>query len=315
MDKPAVSVIVAAFNAENYLCRCLDSILSQTLKDWECIVVDDGSTDQTGEIADSFSNKDPRFHIIHQSNKGVSVSRQVGIDASRGEFMIHVDSDDWIDVEMLENMYRVASRDSVDMVFCDFIIIHPGNISEYRSQRPVSMEPIQLMGEMLFDLYGSLCNKLIRKSRLDEYNIRLIQGMNISEDQYMVLRLLSHPIKVSYIERAFYHYDHTQNSDSLCNSGLKAADLLLPLELISSYTDISPVQDYFDRAVFHIAFEYLYEPKNLCPDYPATFKKFLPSIRRANGFPFRDKLFILSRIYGINIPLKTIKQFWKKLVR
>ena len=312
---PKVSVIVPAYNAEKYLQRCLDSLAAQTLKEIEVIVINDGSKDSTSQIADAFAQKDTRFHILHQSNKGVAAARQAGLDIASGEFTIHADSDDWVDSNMLEVLYGTAIKEQVDMVICDMLIVHPGDIIERRVQAPKSLDSIQLMGEMLFDLNGSLCNKLIKRSKLREFNINFVKGMNCAEDQYMTLRLLAHKIKVSYVAEAFYHYDHTQNEASIMNSGMTAYDRIRPIEMIAEYTDITPVQDYFDRAVFHIAFEYLYEPKRLCPDYQAVFKKHIASFRRVKGYPFRAKLFVWLRLHGIRLPLNEIKDFWKKITR
>ena len=311
---PNVSLIVAAYNAEKYLARCLDSIAAQTFRDWECVVVNDGSIDATGALIDEYAAKDSRFRPLHKANGGVASARQAGLDAAVGEYTIHVDSDDWIDSDMLEEMAASAEKNCADMVICDFYYIHPGNIVEYRSQRPVSLEPLSLMGEMMFDLNGSLCNKLIRRRLLKKYNISFVKNMNIAEDQYMVLRLLAHGISVAYVSKAFYHYDHTQNDGSLCNSGIMAADRLKPLELISSYTDISPVQDYFDKAVFHLAFEYLYEPVSLCPKYGQVFKKHWKAIARAKGFPYYTKILIYLRIQGVRFPLQSIKRIWKQIL-
>lgn len=115
-----ISVIVAVYQAENYLRRCLDSILNQTFKDWDCILVDDGSTDRSGVICDEHAVRDSRFRVIHQANRGVSITRQVGLDAAKGEYIIFADSDDWVEAEWLEKLHRKMIADNVDMVICDF---------------------------------------------------------------------------------------------------------------------------------------------------------------------------------------------------
>ena len=312
---PAVSVIVPAYNAEKYLRRCLDSLAAQTLKDFEVLVVNDGSTDGTGRIADEYAAKDSRFRVIHQENSGVGAAREAGLENATGEYTIHADSDDWVEPDMLESLVACARAENADMVICDILIVHAGDVAEYRTQRPKSLNHTEVLGEMLFDLHGSLCNKLIRRARLREFDIHFIPGMNLAEDQYIVLRVLAHDVKVAYVGKAFYHYDHTQNESSICNSGVLARDRLLPLEMIADYTDITPIQYYYDRAVFHIAFEYLYEPKALCPNYVEVFRRHRPSLRNARGYPFRCKFFVLLRAYGIYLPMNAIKRFWGKIVR
>ena len=315
MNTPAISVIVAAFNAENYLKRCLESISNQSFQSFEVIVIDDGSTDGTAKIAKTFSDADPRFRVYQQENQGVAATRQRGMDLARGEYSIHIDSDDWIDREMLEVMYAKAVEVSADYVFCDFSITHRNGQIEYRSEKPSLTDPVSIFGLFMFDIQASLCNSLMRISLLREHDIRFINNMNIAEDQYLILRLLSHGIKVIHIPKAFYHYDHTQNDESLVNRGCTASSRLLPLELLKDYTDISPAKYYYDRAIFHIAHEYLYEDKALCADYPLTFRPHLRSIVAAKGFPFRNRLFILLRIFHINLPLKRIKSIWKRFIK
>lgn len=97
---PAVSIVVPAFNAEKCLERCLHSIEVQTLTTFECIIVDDGSSDSTGMIADDFANKDSRFKVIHQKNSGVAAARQSGIDAATGIYTIQFDADDWVEPQI-----------------------------------------------------------------------------------------------------------------------------------------------------------------------------------------------------------------------
>ena len=93
---PAVSIIVPIFNTEQYLSRCLDSIESQTFNDWECILINDGSTDKSENICNEYANKDSRFKVINQKNSGVSAARNAGLDVAKGEWIGFVDSDDWI---------------------------------------------------------------------------------------------------------------------------------------------------------------------------------------------------------------------------
>lgn len=117
---PAVSVVIPVYKAEAWLHRALDSICAQSLNNWECILVDDGSPDRSGEICDEYAEKDRRFRVIHQKNGGVSSARQAGIDAAKGEYSIHIDPDDWVEPTMLEELYHKAKEDNADMVICDY---------------------------------------------------------------------------------------------------------------------------------------------------------------------------------------------------
>lgn len=309
---PKVSVIVPAYNAEKYLERCLNSIAVQTMPDFECIIVDDGSNDRTGEVANSFCRKDTRFKlIINRTNQGQSVARQKALDLSSGIYTIHVDSDDWIEPNLIAVTISHAEATNADMVIFDWTqTTKTGDI--YEKQQPESLEADVLFRQMLRpDLHASLCNKLVKRALYKSYDINFIPGM-LMEDQYICLCLLSHPIKIEYVPVSLYHYDRTQNPQSTVSRGIPPAARLRPLELIAQTTDLSAVQDYFDRAILYIAYEGLFFPKERCPDYPQLFKKHLPSIRRAKGYPFRVKLLVILRICGIRIPIQTIKKLFNR---
>lgn len=307
MRTPKVSVIVPAYNAEKYLSRCLDSIGAQTLKDIEVIVVNDGSRDATGEIADTYARQDPRFRASHQKNKGVACARQNGLDHATGEFVIQFDADDWVEPDMLEKMYKCSKQTGADVVICDITLISKDG-EQYQSQHPTSLDSDTVFGQMMQpELHAALWNKLIRRSCILEYNIRFVPDMKM-EDQYFCLALFSHPVRVAYLNKALYHYDMTQNAQSTVNMGVPPFARIRPLELIAQSTDISRVQNYFDKAVLYIAYEALFFSKIACPNYAELFKKHVPSIKRAKGLPFRTKVLVLLRIYGVNIPIATIKR-------
>ena len=110
-----VSVIVPIYNIEDYVKKCLDSLVAQTLKDVEFILIDDGSTDNSGRIADQYSS-DPRFHIFHTENRGLSAARNYGIDQSHGEYLMFVDGDDWVSPEFCRIPYETAIANKADLI-------------------------------------------------------------------------------------------------------------------------------------------------------------------------------------------------------
>ena len=125
-----VSVIVAVYNAAQYLRRCLDSLKNQTMKDFDVIIVDDGSTDDSFAICQEYAKLDNRFRVYHKENGGVSSARQYGVDQldGMGIYSIHVDPDDWVEPTMLERMYEKASETDADIVMCDFYMDYNGNV-------------------------------------------------------------------------------------------------------------------------------------------------------------------------------------------
>ena len=115
-----VSVILPVYNAATTITRMLDSLRDQTLVDFEVLMIDDGSTDNSGAILDEYAQKDNRFRVVHKKNEGVSAARQTGVELAQGEYVIHADSDDWVDQTMLEELYAKAENDDADVVICDF---------------------------------------------------------------------------------------------------------------------------------------------------------------------------------------------------
>ena len=118
---PKISIIIPVYKVEEYLNRCLDSIIIQTFTDWECILIDDGTPDISGKICDEYVSKDNRFIVIHQENAGVSAARNAGLDIARGEYITFVDSDDWVEPNFLEEQYKDIVSDDYDVCICGFV--------------------------------------------------------------------------------------------------------------------------------------------------------------------------------------------------
>lgn len=215
MSETLVSIICPVYNAEAYLHKCIDSIIAQTLSDWELILVDDGSPDNSGSICESYAVKDSRIKVIHKDNGGVSAARQTGFEAAQGEYIIHVDPDDWIESSMLEDLYTKAKSGSADMVICDFLYDKAGELI-YSKQEPSSLDHKVVLSEMFSKLHGSCCNKLVRNQTCLLYNAKFPEGVNYSEDVCFNVQLLIHDIKIAYVPKAYYHY--MQYETSLTNN-------------------------------------------------------------------------------------------------
>ena len=217
MTSPKVSVVIPVYNAGDTIRKCLDSIISQTLTEWEAILVDDGSTDESGIICDEYVKQDLRIRVIHKENGGVSAARQTGLDATNGEYVIHTDPDDWVEPTMLEELFNKAEEEVADMVICDFFI-DIGDQTSISRQRPVSLESTIILNNMFGTntIHGSCCNKLVKKSCIESCQATFPDGINYLEDICFNVQLLKHNIKVSYLNKAFYHY--VQHPISITNN-------------------------------------------------------------------------------------------------
>ena len=165
-----ISVIIPVFNTESYLSRCIQSVVNSTFRDIEIIVVDDGSTDRSGIIADKWAKKDSRVKVIHKENQGVSLSRKLGVSLAQGEWISFVDSDDYISPDLLGALYSIVSKNDVEVSCCDFVTAGQGADANFDGACSVHVLDREIALAHMFihkDLtFSVLCAKLIRKSLL-----------------------------------------------------------------------------------------------------------------------------------------------------
>lgn len=214
MHVPLISVIVPIYKSETYLCKCVDSLLAQTFKDFEILLIDDGSPDRSGEICEKYAARDGRVKVFHKENGGVASARQYGLDNLQGKYVIHADPDDWVEPNMLEELYEVAVHESADMVICDYYW-DKGPVSKKIEQKPSDLYSETVLSDLFGTLHGSLCNKLVRVESIKQNNIMFAQGINLYEDLIFNIKLLKNNIKVSYLNKSFYHYVQNTNANSL----------------------------------------------------------------------------------------------------
>lgn len=304
---PAVSVIVIVYNGEKNIARCLDSIRSQFFEDWELIVVNDGSNDSTAAIVERYCEEDSRIRMFSQENSGVSAARQKGVELARGRYSIHVDSDDWISPEMLKVMYEKALSTNVDIVMCDILVERKGR-SEMSRQKPVSMDSISVLGQMLQELHGSVCNKLIKQECYRKYNVSFPRELSCCEDQFVVMSMLYNGATVEYVEGGLYHYDKTQNDNSITNTWLDypVAKRLKFIEMVAPMMVGKGLTKRFDNYVASVAYTAIASSKLFCPDYTASFKNYLDNIK-ASDLPTRKKICCYLKMCGIPVPVRQVK--------
>lgn len=208
-----ISIIMPVYNAEKYLYRSINSIINQTFKDWELIIIDDGSTDGSSYICDSFAANDNRIMVIHKKNEGVAIARQIGINMAKGEYSIHCDSDDWVESNMLEVLHDFAQKYNADIVISDYYI-NTDSIQKVKKQKPSSLNCNEVLLEIFNNkLFGALWNKLIRTNLYERYNAKFFKDINYCEDLLILVQLLQHEkITISYCPLPFYHYYFNPNS-------------------------------------------------------------------------------------------------------
>ena len=216
-----ISVIVPVYNAEKYLRTCLDSIVNQTYKNLEIILVDDGSTDGSGAICDEYADKDVRIKVIHSTNKGVTAARINAFKTSSGDYITFVDADDFLDCNMFKKMLDTIMEDNTDIIVCQYINYDSKTKKQEKSmlRPPIGIyykEDIVCLVKKNF-LYNEktgmaemppfLCAKLIKREFVQEI-LNVEVGLSYNEDQVGIFALLLRINSMSIIQDYFYYYRH-----------------------------------------------------------------------------------------------------------
>lgn len=213
-DQYLVSILVPVYNVEAYLSQCIDSILAQTYKNLQVVLVNDGSTDGSLEVCQTYAEKDARVETHHKENSGVADTRNFLLDKVKGDYILFVDSDDWIELDMVENLLSISRKNNADIVNCGNVI---NDISCDKSTTGVKFlnqqEAIVLFLEHR-ELRGALWNKLFKTSIL--HNVKFCCGISLGEDALFCWDILQHVKCVAMTKQEYYHY--RMLDDSLTHS-------------------------------------------------------------------------------------------------
>lgn len=221
--RPMVSIIVPIYNAEQYLRRCVDSILNQEYTDFELLLVNDGSTDASGDICEEYGDQDPRVIVIQKENTGVSDSRNRALDRARGKYLQFLDSDDWITPDATRLFVRAAEEYGCDMVISDFYRVVGERLSpkgDIEEEGVLTREEFaaHMMENPADFYYGVLWNKLYRRDIVEEHNLRMDTDINWCEDFMFNLEYIRYA-KVFYALHAPIYY-YVKRKGSLASQGI-----------------------------------------------------------------------------------------------
>lgn len=230
---PKVSVIVPVYNVEKYIGRCARSLFEQTLEDIEYIFINDCTPDNSMEILDYIMDEFPRCRmqvkiIEHKTNFGISYTREEGNNTATGKYVIHCDSDDWIEPDMYRMMYEAAENEGADIVGCDLVNEYPGR-SEYCVQR-YDLSKEEMIRSMLRcdgKIYGYLHERMVRRRLYGEHNIHFPDGVNMWEDLAVSIKLHFFAVKTVYLPGAFYHYEHSNPGSLVKNVSLSQLNSMI----------------------------------------------------------------------------------------
>lgn len=297
MSKPAISIIVPIYNMEWCMRKSIDSLLAQSFKDFECLLIDDGSTDGSPTICDEYAKKDKRIKVFHKSNGGLSDARNYGLEKAQGEYTIFADPDDWVDAEGLDQLYEKAKESKADLTICD-AYYNDFYQQKYNKQQPTSLNHMDLIQDLMIGkISGYTWNKLIRTKLYELYRINYPYGIYGCEDQYTICKLLKNNIHIEYVPIAFYHYMHYGNEtqsrrydDNTFYQDLKIRKLFV--DLFDDYPKLQATayhiksHDILSRAFF------LGENIYTAASFKERFKDYKPFVK--SGDKLTTKLLLLS---------------------
>lgn len=275
---PKVSIVVPVYNVEDYLIRCLDSLVNQTLQDIQIIAVNDGSTDNSGKLLQIYEKKYPeKIKVLEKKNGGLSDARNYGIPYATGEYIAFLDSDDYVELDMYEIMYKKAKEEDSDMVECNFIW-------EYPDRKKVDVGAIyHNKKEMMIYARVVAWNKLIKKSVLDMAKVEYPKGLRY-EDVEFFYKMVPYYNRVSFVKEPFVHY--IQRSSSISNSqNERTKEIFNVLDNVIKYYK---EKNLFDE--YKVELEYTYTRLLLC-----------------------SSLFRMIKIEDKGVRKELLKQTWEKV--
>lgn len=309
---PKVSVIVPIYNVEKYLEKCINSLLSQTLEDIQIILVNDGSKDNSGNIAKEYEkNNKNRVIYVEKENGGLSDARNYGLKYATGDFIAFLDSDDYIEKNAYEEMYNKAIEENADYVECDFIWEFPNKI------RVDKQYPYKNKKEMLSFVRVVAWNKLIKRQLITDNNLEFPKGLRY-EDVEFTYKLIPFINKFAYVDKPFIHY--VQREGSIANvQNERTAEIFTVLDnVIEFYKKNNIYEKYRDELEYNYARYLLCSSlKRMCKIKDKTIRKKLltESWKRLNSnFPNWKKNVILKTVNtGKNKYMRTVNKSTYKI--
>lgn len=304
-ENPLISIIVPVYNVEKHLSKCIESIIDQTYSNLEIILIDDGSTDNSGKICDKYAVNDERIKIIHKENSGVSKARNLGINSAHGEYISFVDSDDYVDKDYIRDMFLQVKQDGTQLSICNMMIDKNGKYSvrySYDLNGVYSSEEI-LKKILNFEMTSSAWGKLLKKDLLNDVRF---ENYVIAEDLLFITKVLSKVKKVSVNNHYLYFY--VLVASSAIHSGFKYSkyESLQVYNKIIKITENTSCYDYaVGRCVsgnFNVLLKmpknkYKEEYNKICN----TIKKYRKMIISNRKIRFKTRVACLISFCGFNI--------------
>lgn len=298
---PKISIVVPVYNVEKYLTKCVDSILTQSFEDFELILVDDGSLDESGKMCDEFALKDSRIKVIHKENGGLSSARNAGIDVCMGEFVGFVDSDDYIKNDMYEVLYSDICHYNADIAVCGFYHKYENKClkSTHKYGLAKGVFDNKEAFKLSFRSTGITLSSVNKLYRLELFKDKRFPVGRTYEDAFLVPELIINSSKVCYNPLPKYYYVHRGNS--ITSNKFKISDFSDRIDAYKNHLEF--VEKNFpglkNEALFRYIGSYIlvFDKMNLSDDFLGSeiYKTTLRNIRENIFFVLKNPLFTAKR--------------------
>lgn len=292
---PKISIIVPVYNVEDYIEKCIKSILNQVFTEFELILVDDGSTDNSGKICDKYAEKDNRIIVIHKENGGISSARNIGLNIAKGEYIAFVDSDDYINKNMYHTLYNLIIKTQSDIAMCNYKTISKDEEVNLNEDQIINSHDIKCINNIQYlnNLYGKdkvkyivMWNKLYKNEIFRKLRFK---DSRIEEDEFIIHHVLYLSDKIVYIDKNYYYYMQRNNSIVGSKYNLKRLDKIYALEDRIEFFKEKKLVDLYNKAVkdyIDVFFWNYYEMKEI-----NGYKKEIKNIMKSYNKVLKDMLF------------------------
>lgn len=314
-----VSVIVPVYNTEKYLKRCLNSIINQSLKEIEIIVVNDCSPDNSLKIIEEYIRKDERIILINKNkNEGLTSARNSGLEISSGEYILHIDSDDWIEQDYLKNMYEIAKQSNSDMVIADFYFDYEKGKIFYQvdqyGETGTILEKKKVIENLIFNegkSFPSIWNKLVKRNIYIENNIRFPMNVSIGEDLATIIPLMYFSNKIIKLNSAYVHYIQNSNSMTKKYSYTALTDIYFVLNRIENFLKNKNYDEFIEKLKFYYLSLWIFRIKPQIKDelYDKILNEYLLLLEKKkvdNNQKILKYYLIIRKIFNSNLSFKII---------
>ena len=318
-----ISIIVPVYNVEQYLEKCVCSIINQTYKNLEIILVDDGATDSSGNMCDELAKSDNRIKVYHKENGGLSDARNYGVERATGDYIGFVDSDDYIDSEMYEKLYEAIKKENVDVAECSLKVIYPGKIELFTDEKYYKvLGKTEYLEEYLTikKIFGSVWTKLIKS---DVAKKLVFPKGKLYEDTYYAYDLIEKVDRYVIMNNPYYNYLMRENSITNAKFNPRILDLIEIVEKFhkTTYENYPGLKEAADCRKMYAYFSVLnsilleenYRDNEYYSEILNYFKRNYISLLKNKYINYNRKLSVILIKLNIDLYRKVLMKYKKKI--